>query len=164
MQSTVVITPSNPSQPEVMALIEQLDRYLVALYPPESNHLLSIADLQQPHITFLVATLQTIPVGCGALSNQGSYGEIKRMFVSPNHRGIGIGRQLLDALEIAARQLKLPVLRLETGISQPEALRLYEKAGYHYRDPFGDYELDPLSVFMEKSVGEGTWGVGSIKC
>jgi putative acetyltransferase len=152
MQPDISISPSDPAHPDAYSLIAQLDNYLMALYPPESNHLLSIADLQHPHIDFLTAIIQNSNVGCGALANHGSYGEIKRMFVLPDYRGLGIGRQLLDALEKVARQRDLAVLRLETGIFQPAALRLYEKAGYHYRDPFGDYGLDPLSVFMEKSL------------
>ena len=72
------------------------------------------------------------------------------MFVRPQARGLGIGRRLLAALEAHAVAAGLTVLRLETGVSQPEALGLYEGTGYKRRGPFGSYTADPLSVFMEK--------------
>jgi len=74
------------------------------------------------------------------------------MFVRPEARGLGIGRQLLEALEAHAAAAGLTVLRLETGVAQPEALRLYERAGYTRRGPFGPYAADPLSVFLEKRL------------
>jgi len=80
------------------------------------------------------------------------YGELKRMFVAPAARGLGLGRRLLDRIERQARWEGLDCLRLETGIHQPEALELYRSAGYTPREPFGDYAPDPLSVFMEKRL------------
>ena len=81
-----------------------------------------------------------------------SFGELKRMFVSPEARGYRLGRLLLDRIEEEARREGLPCLRLETGIHQPEALGLYRAAGYVEREAFGEYRPDPLSVFMEKSL------------
>ena len=148
--ANVTIQPGDPGSPDVRKLIEQLDRYLGGLYPPESNHLLSIDALRHPSVTFLTAMLDGQLVGCGALVDHGEYGELKRMFVLPQCRGLRIGRLLLEELEARARSAGLPVVRLETGIHQPGALRLYERAGYRRRDPFGEYGPDPLSVFMEK--------------
>lgn len=91
-------------------------------------------------------------VGCGGYVIHADHGELKRMFVLPETRGLGIGRRLLDHLEEHARAAGVRTLRLETGIYQPEALRLYERAGYVRRGPFGEYGHDPLSVFMEKSL------------
>jgi putative acetyltransferase len=59
---------------------------------------------------------------------------------------------LMTVLEDEARVLGFKFARLETGISQPEALGLYRALGYADRAPFGDYKLDPLSVFMEKTL------------
>jgi putative acetyltransferase len=58
----------------------------------------------------------------------------------------------MNHLEAEARRLGVSVLRLETGISQPEALALYRRRGYVERAPFGAYRLDPLSLFMEKTL------------
>jgi putative acetyltransferase len=91
-------------------------------------------------------------VGCAALVNRGGYGEVKRMFVEEAGRGRGIGRKLLEQLLMFARMSGLQVLRLETGIHQPEAIALYERAGFTRCEPFGDYRPDPLSLFMEKQL------------
>jgi putative acetyltransferase len=65
-------------------------------------------------------------------------------------RGRGVGHALMDALETYATEQGVSILRLETGIYQPESLRLYESRGYVRIPPFGHYADDPLSVFMEK--------------
>jgi len=133
-------------------LIEQLDGYLTKLYPAESNYLLSIDDLKHPNVIFLTARLDGKALGCGAfVDHQGEYAEIKRMFVLPEHRGQKIGLQILKELERRAQYAGLALIKIETGILQPEALKLYEQAGYHRCDPFGSYSRDdPLIVFMEK--------------
>ena len=74
------------------------------------------------------------------------------MFVLPEFRGLKLGRRILEELENLARTSGLELARLETGIRQPEALLLYERAGYQRRGPFGDYSEDPLSIFMEKKL------------
>jgi putative acetyltransferase len=133
----------------VGALIAELDALQQALYPPESNHLLPVDALRRPEVVFLVARLGSEAVGCGALVDQSEYGEVKRMYVRPASRGMGIGEALLAALAAQARLRGLRLLRLETGVSQPEALRLYERCGFRRRAPFGAYRADPLSLFME---------------
>lgn len=131
------------------ALIAELDALQQALYPPESNHLLPVDALRRPEVVFLVARLGSEAVGCGALVDQSEYGEVKRMYVRPASRAMGIGEALLAALAAQARLRGLRLLRLETGVSQPEALRLYERCGFRRRAPFGAYREDPLSLFME---------------
>ncbi len=83
---------------------------------------------------------------------QPEYAEVKRMYVKPEARRLGIGAAILRELEGLARQEKRTCIRLETGVHQPEALALYRRAGYVDRGPFGDYPADPLSVFMEKNT------------
>ncbi|HYE00550.1 MAG TPA: GNAT family N-acetyltransferase [Alphaproteobacteria bacterium] len=149
----VAIATETPDQPEVLALLAQSDAYMAALYPAESNHLLDIAALLRPEVTFLVARLDGRAVGCAALVRCGAdWAEIKRMFVDPAARGHKLGRRLLQALEAAASEQGIAILRLETGISQPEALALYRTAGFAEIEPFGDYKPDPLSLFMEKRL------------
>ena len=144
------IEPGDPLGAEARALIAELDAYLQALYPAASNHLVPPDSLRQPGVVFLVARLDAQVVGCGALIDQaGEYGELKRMYVRPGCRRAGIGVALLAALTAYARERGLRALRLETGIAQPEALALYERAGFRRRAPFGAYREDPLSLFME---------------
>ena len=131
-------------------MLARLDAYCAALYPAESNHLLDIASLMQGDVLFLVARdVDGAAVGCAALVNRQEYGEVKRMFVDERRRGLGTGRKLLEHLVMFARMSGLSVLRLETGIHQPEAISLYERMGFERRAPFGDYKEDPLSLFME---------------
>ncbi len=149
----IVIKVSDPASPSARELIEKLDAYQRDLYPAESNHLLPVEALRQPNVTFLTASVDGSVAGCGAIVNQsGEYAEIKRMFVSPERRGLKIGRLILEELEKLARASGLECARLETGVHQLEALALYEKAGYQRRGPFGDYSEDPLSIFMEKKL------------
>ena len=134
-------------------MLARLDAYCAALYPAESNHLMDIASLMQGDVLFLVARdVDGAAVGCAALVNKQEYGEVKRMFVDERRRGLGTGRKLLEHLAMFARMSGLSVLRLETGIHQPEAIGLYERMGFERRAPFGDYKEDPLSLFMEKRL------------
>ncbi|KTT53561.1 GCN5 family acetyltransferase [Pseudomonas oryzihabitans] len=147
------ITLESPHQSEVIALIAELDDYQDGLYPPESRHALDLTSLMQPNVLFLVARDDNgTALGCGAMVLQDDYGEIKRMYVSPRGRGQGLGGRLLAELEREAAGRGCELARLETGPYQPEALRLYESAGYRRRGPFGVYRDDPLSVFMEKRL------------
>jgi len=150
---TLTIRPEAPDQPDVLRLIEALDAQMTALYPPESNHLLDVAALTDPAVTFLVAREGGEAIGCGALlRDPRGWGEVKRMVVRPDRRGRGIGKRVLTGLELTARHARLPFLRLETGIHNGDALALYRATGFVECEPFGDYKPDPLSVFMEKRV------------
>lgn len=148
----ITVEMTTPNRPDVITMINELDHYLGQLYPAESNHLLDISALMQPNIRFLVASHQNETVGCGAIRVQEDYAEIKRMYVKPSARGKGIASRVLDHLEMLARESGINTLRLETGISQPEALALYERRGYTRCAPFGDYTHDPLSLFYEKRL------------
>lgn len=147
------ITQESPKQPDIIAMLEALDAYFAALYPAESNHLMDIDSLTGPEVTFLTArddggTLH----GCGAFVNRGDYAEVKRMVVDPASRGKGTGALLLAEIARRARDAGFACLRLETGISQPEAIGLYRRDGFTDIAPFGDYAIDPLSIFMEKRL------------
>jgi putative acetyltransferase len=153
MNDTLTIRQEPPDQPDVMRLIAALDAQMTALYPAESNHLLDVAALSDPAVSFLVVRAGDEAIGCGALlRDPRGWGEVKRMYVQPGQRGRGIGRRVLAELEKLAREARLPLLRLETGIHNAEALALYRRAGFIERGAFGDYAADPLSVFMEKRV------------
>ena len=150
----VQIVRESPRQPDVIALLEQSDAYMNALYPPESNHLLGVTALEQPAVDFLVARRAGTAIGCGALVPAGDgSAEIKRLFVCAHARAAKIGYRLMVDLETLALARGLHTLRLETGVHQPEALALYRRLGFREIGPFGNYLPDPLSVFMEKTLG-----------
>ena len=79
--------------------------------------------------------------------------ELKRMYVVPDARGRGVGRELLAALEALARDLGYAVARLDTGAEQPRAQRMFERAGFA---PVPDYNGNPYAAFWgEKRLGGG---------
>ena len=150
---TVTIGPEDPDQLDIHAMFEQSDAYMSALYPADSNHMVDVAALQAPNARFLVARRDGECLGCGAVViADNETAEIKRMWVDPGARGLKLGQQILAALERIAHDEGVHVLRLETGVSQVEAINLYRSAGYSEIGPFGTYQPDPLSMFMEKSL------------
>ncbi len=149
----VIIAIADPAEPSIRVLIEALDAYMVPMYPAESNHLLDIETLRQPQMRFFSATANDIVMGCGGCWLHADYAEIKRVYVSPAARGLGLAKKLMDRIETEALSSGRRMARLETGIHQPEALGLYRRLGYVDRGPFGDYWDDPNSVFMEKVLG-----------
>src|SRR3712207_2893164 len=102
---------------------------------------------------YLVAVLDGRAVGCGAVQTLDvGTAEIKRMYVCPTHRGRGVARRLLAALEDLALREGGPVLRLETGVYLPEAIALYESAGYARIPTYGQYVTNPYSVCFGKRL------------
>ncbi|KWB20082.1 GNAT family N-acetyltransferase [Burkholderia cepacia] len=149
----MTIAIESPDQPDVIALIADLDAYQDTLYPPESRHALDIASLNQSNVLFAVARdSDGKAIGCGAVVLNPEFGELKRMYVSPQGRGRGVARKLMALLESRAIDLGCTLLTLETGPCLHEALALYASAGYQRRGPFGGYTNDPLSVFMQKPL------------
>lgn len=149
----VTVTVELPRQPEVLELLRQGDEFTLALYPPESSHLLSVDELERPGVTVFVARTAGNAVGMVALvADKGGVAELKRMFVLPAARGTGTGAALLAALESHAREHGIAMIRLETGPRQPSAIRLYERSGYVLIPNFGKYRGDPHSVCYEKTL------------
>ncbi len=148
---SLTISVESPRQEGVIRLLDMSSAYAESLYPPESNHILDLASLEKPEVIFWVARLEGTIVGCCALmeASDGT-AEIKRMFVDPTARGRSVARKLMETLEAAALERRLSAIRLETGIYQPEAIGLYRAFGYAEIPPFGSYQPDPLSLFMEK--------------
>ena len=153
---TIAIERVDPRKSEITALIHELDRYMSGLYPAESNHLVDVETLARPDVHFFAVLVDGMPHGCGAImlrTEDGGYAEVKRIFVSPAARGLGLGRKIIAHLETTARAEGLPLMCLETGPYQPEALALFAASGFVRRGHFGDYPTDdPLSIFMEKRL------------
>ena len=88
-------------------------------------------DATIPRSVFILATLDGVPVGCGAVRPiSGEVVEIKRMYVREMARGLGIGRAILAELERLAVSFGYSRIALETGVRQPEAIALYERGGF----------------------------------
>jgi ribosomal protein S18 acetylase RimI-like enzyme len=134
-----VVDPESPSARHCLEryFAELADRFEGGFDPARSIGARA-PDLRQPHGLFLVATLHGRPVGCGALKLQASYGEIKRMWVDPACRGLGVGKRILGRLEELTRERGLGVVRLETNRALSEAQSLYRRYGYREVAPYND--------------------------
>jgi DNA-binding MarR family transcriptional regulator/predicted GNAT family N-acyltransferase len=109
------------------------------------------ADMMAPRGAFLVAMSDGLPLGCIGLKGGGrDFAEIKRLWVAPSARGLGLGRRLLTAAEDAARSLAIEVLRLDTNSALAEASQLYRNTGWTEIERFND---DPYpDLFFEKRL------------
>ena len=150
---TTTITPERPNSADARALIAELEGELAPFYPSESRHGYSVEKLLAQGVAFFLLRVDGAPAGCGGVQLFGTdYAEVKRMFVRPGFRGLGLARQMLSHLADYARAHGVNRLRLETGIHQKDAIRLYEGMGFQRIPPFGEYREDPLSRFYEKQI------------
>ena len=151
---SITITEERPDSADALQLIDELQSHLNAeKYPAESKHGYSVDKLLREGVAFFVTRNDEIAAGCGGIKLFGTeYGEVKRMFVRPQFRGLGLGKLMLDRLARYAQERNANVLRLETGIYQTDAIRLYERYGFERRAPFGEYKVDPLSIYFEKQL------------
>jgi GNAT superfamily N-acetyltransferase len=141
-----VISAERPDTPDAIALIRELSAILEAGYPPESVHGFSVQKLIDQQVAFFVLRADGVPAGCGGILFVGSaFGELKRMYVRPEFRGRRYGELLIAHLAAQARARGLTRLRLETGIHQTAALRLYDRV---------DFE-DPVSRCYEMALPGG---------
>jgi ribosomal protein S18 acetylase RimI-like enzyme len=150
---SIAIIETRPDHTDAIILIDELEAVLSPLYPSESRHGYSVDKLLREGVAFFVTYRDGAPAGCGGVQVFGTdYAEVKRMYVRPEHRGVGLAKRLLAHLAEYTRHNGITILRLETGIHQTEAIRLYESAGFERVAPFGNYQEDPLSVFFEKRL------------
>ncbi|TWC07237.1 MarR family transcriptional regulator with acetyltransferase activity [Bradyrhizobium macuxiense] len=108
-------------------------------------------DMVRPRGSFIVAMSDGLPLGCvGLKGTSAEYAEIKRLWVAPAARGLGLGRRLMDAAEHAARELGIALLRLDTNSALAEAGQLYRRSGWTEIPRFND---DPYpDLFFEKRL------------
>ena len=138
---------------EIQALVK---RHLAGMHensPPESVHAFDIDKLRQPGVTFWSGWVGDQIAVMGALKRlDETNGEIKSMRVADAFLGKGAGRAMLEHIVAEARAMGISTLWLETGSADAfvPALKLYESAGFDVCGPFGDYTLDPFSVFMKR--------------
>ena len=144
--SELVITRDDALGPDALDLIRQSEAELAALYPPEVRYAFSPDQLRDASVCFVVGHEANEAVACGGVALLGDYGELKRIFVRRNRRGQGFADAIVSALEGIARAARLPLMRLETGLASPEAIRLYQRLGYCEIGPFGDYVDNGSSV------------------
>jgi putative acetyltransferase len=133
------IAAERPDTADALLLIDELQTHLESFYPPESQHGFSVERLIKEGVAFFVLRVDGAPAGCGGIKLFGrEYGEL-----------------LVDHLAAHARANGVTLLRLETGIQQQAAIRLYERLGFRRVPPFGPYTDDPVSRCYEKSLALG---------
>jgi putative acetyltransferase len=137
-------------------LIAALNAELSGAYSePGANHFsLDSSEVAPGRGAFFVVQVNGQPVGCGALRLiDPQTGELKRMYVAPAARGLGLGRRLVAALEAEARALGARKLVLETGTRQTAALALYRASGFVPIPLYGEYCLSPdTSICLGKDL------------
>jgi putative acetyltransferase len=123
--------------------------------PPESLHALDLAGLKRPEMTFWSVWQDGELLGCGALKElDARHGEIKSMRTAAAHLRKGVARRLMVHLIDEARRRSYERLSLETGsmAAFAAARNLYASFGFQECGPFGEYVLDPYSVFMTREL------------
>ena len=154
---SAIITAERPDTDDAVMLITELEAHLDPLYPRQSRHGLSVDRLLAESVVFFLLRSDGTPAACGGVKLVGAeYGEIKRMYVRPQFRGAGFGALMLNHLAEYTRAQGVGLLRLETGIHQHAAIRLYERMGFQRIPPFGSYTDDPLSLYYEKQLTVGS--------
>lgn len=141
--SMVRVAVADPTTPEATWCFEQyfaeLDTRFETGFDPAISISAAAKELTSPQGALLIARLRDQPIGCGALKfHRDAPAELKRMWVAPAARGLGIGRRLLCELERHAREAGVSVLRLETNRALREAIALYRRSGYVEIDRFND--------------------------
>jgi DNA-binding MarR family transcriptional regulator/GNAT superfamily N-acetyltransferase len=153
--SSVEIAPATPRSPEAQRCLDQYFEELAGRfrggYDRSLDGAAEMRDFLPPDGVLLLARLFGEPVGCGCLRTlEPRVGEIKRMWIVPGARGLGIGRRLLNELERLARRRRLRVIRLDTNESLKEALQLYRSSGYR---EIGRYNDNPYAHhWFEKAL------------
>ncbi len=141
--STVGIAVEDPGSPDARWCLEQYFAELDARFESGFDASLSISadahELTPPAGALLIARMQGRPVGCGAIKfHPGAPAELKRMWVAPEARGMGLGRRILLDLERLARDRGVRVVRLETNRALGEAIALYRDSGFLEVAAFND--------------------------
>lgn len=154
---SIIIERADAVTDVIRALIFALDSELAVAYRPEQMHGLTLKSLFEPHVQFFTVCLDDAVVGCGGVAFFDGFAEVKRMFVREPVRGRGVAQALLAHIEAVTRAAGIDLLRLETGVRQPAAIRLYESAGFRPCAAFGPYISMPpaaieTSLYYEKNL------------
>jgi GNAT superfamily N-acetyltransferase len=154
-QPVLTIERTPLGAPVAGELIGELNAELAGRYETGNHFRLDADEVAEGTGAYVVASLDGEPAACGAIRRLGDdRAEIKRMYTRPGFQGRGLGGAVLSHLEGIARDLAVSELVLETGPLQPEALRVYERAGFTRCDCWGEYLDTPdTSLCMAKSLG-----------
>ena len=151
----IEITEIDPTHPYAVSCVTQYFTELAARFPqgfdPAKAAAAGPQDMTPPRGAFFVALSDGLPLGCVGLKHTTSaYSEVKRLWVAPAARGLGLAKDLMRAVEDHARAADIRLLRLDTNSALPEAARLYDRLGWTRIARFND---DPYpDIFFEKRL------------
>ena len=154
--SKVTVSAESPLGKDAAVLLKKVAEEIYSRYSENGEHgtdSFKARDVTVPRSVFIVARLDGRPVACGALRPKSEYvAEVKRMYTEPDVRGRGVARRVLSALEKQARDFGYESIVLETGVRQPEALKVYEAMGYKRIACYDEFANSELSVCFEKQL------------
>lgn len=148
------------THPDAALLVEEVQQEYTRRYGGRDETPIDPTYFAEPSGAFFVGYLERSPVVTGAWRRRSDVefdgtrlsAEVKRMYVAPGARGLGLARAMLAHLEDTARDAGAEAMVLETGLRQPEAIALYESAGYTQVPGFGFYQDAPLSRCFARSL------------
>ncbi|MFJ8439822.1 GNAT family N-acetyltransferase [Kitasatospora griseola] len=141
--ATVTLDAVDPDHPDAQHCLRSYFAEIQARFEngfdPARSLLPDAGELRPPRGLFLVARLRGEPIGCAGLKlPPGAPAEIKRMWVAPRSRGLGLGRRFLTELETRAARQGCEVLRLDTNKALTAAIGLYHSSGFQEVAAFND--------------------------
>jgi putative acetyltransferase len=151
-ESMIEIRTADPALPDALALLTAGHAAMCSLFPEKRNMKFSVDALLYDHVTLVLAYHNDVPVGCCAVSIQTDYSELKRLFVTPEARRLGVAMLLIEYVEDFACAQRSKKVMLESGVSLSAAHKLYLRAGYIQCKAFGSHEDLPKSLFFEKAL------------
>lgn len=166
LSSMATVSPEDPRSDDARWCLAQyaaeLDERFETGFDPARSISAEPHELEPPAGLLLLVRLRERPVGCGALKlHADGVAELKRMWIAPDVRGLGLGRRLLAELEERAAAAGMGLARLETNRALAEAVELYRSAGYREVAPFND---EPYAHhWFEKSLRRGRSRTASVE-
>ncbi|MDR7301132.1 GNAT family N-acetyltransferase [Haloactinomyces albus] len=146
--------------PDAKRLIDEVQQEYVVRYGEQDTTPIDVGEFASPRGLFLLGYRDGQAVASGGWRvHEGDEpgfrdgdAELKRMYVMPHARGLGLARAMLAELERTAARAGRRRMLLETGLQQPEAIGLYESSGYHEVAKFGVYRCEPDSRCFAKDL------------
>jgi len=155
MKPTIRVVKTTSENPDFLFLIETFDTFLWERYPELKKEYWG-NNVIEFNSNVLIVYLEDEPVACGCFKKYNNTAvELKRMFVSPKARGLGLAQLVIGELEVEAKRQGFEIMILETLYKQIEAISLYQKVGFEIVENYEPYIGLSNSICMSKSINSG---------
>lgn len=152
----IVVKQVSPTDLDVTKLIDALNAYQIGLYGIENCNLEPPDSLVKNEAYMVGAFLKGALIGIGAVKIVDTYGEVKRMFVKDEYRGLSVAKRILQELEAFVSRKNIQRVFLETGNRHDAAIAFYKREGYQQVDSFGNYKPNAVSIYFGKTLAHAT--------